>query len=527
MPPEGDGLSALRKRLEFMGLDDEQRASLKQAKPVLMQALATGMERFYEKLGRFPETNRFFKNPQHREFARSRQIEHWGTITEGEYGAEYVDGVTAVGKAHARIGLEPRWYIGGYALLIEETIKGVMSARWPEILKKKKKAKPDELAAEIGLFVKAALLDMDYAITVYLDELAEERRKAEEQKERADAAKEAALASLASVLQQLAAGNLEARLDDDLPEEFVKMAHDYNDAVESLRVTLAKTRRTSEKIVENIGEVNVSMEKLSDRSVQQAASLEQSSAALHELTESVQNATEHSQKAAEVVGAARSDAQQSERLVNEAIGAMSEIEKSSTQIAKIISVIDGIAFQTNLLALNASVEAARAGEAGKGFAVVAHEVRALAQRSADAAREIKDLVETSQGHVENGVTIVGHAGKALSKIIERVAEIHELVGTIAIQSKEQSVGLGEINQSIVEMDNTTQRNTAMAAATSEKMAALNGDAVLMRQEMTRFWVRDPNRTAVAPGSERRHQSLKHEEVHGQGPSQPLRRGRAA
>lgn len=514
MSSADEHLQALHQRLEFMGLGTSQRAQLKALKPMLMQALNEGLERFYDKLGSFPETSRFFADPAHQNSAKKRQSEHWGTITEGEYGAEYVQGVTAVGKTHARIGLEPRWYIGGYALLIEETLKGIIAARWPDILKLKKKARPDELAAQISLFVKASLLDMDYAITVYLDELAAQRRQAELEKQRADAAKNEALASLGEVLKQLAAGNLEARLSENVPPEFAKMAHDYNEAVESLRVTLAKTRRNSEKIVEGIGAVNLAMEELSDRSAQQAASLEQSSAALHELTESVNAASGNSQKAAQVVSGAQADANKSEQLVGETIEAMGEIEKSSIQIARIISTIDGISFQTNLLALNASVEAARAGEAGKGFAVVAHEVRALAQRSADAAREIKQLVETSQTHVENGVKVVGDTGKALGQIIKRVSDIHQIVGTLAMQAKEQAVGLAEVNQVVIEMDQTTQQNTAMAVSTAERMANLNTDAVSMRKEMTRFWVRDPNRTALPPGAERRRQNLSHAEAHG-------------
>lgn len=488
MESASEHLVDLNKRLEFVELDDGARQRLAKSKPVLMDALSAGLEVFYQKLSKDPATSHYFRDRQHIEFAKGRQAEHWGTITDGEYGADYVSGVRAVGKAHARIGLEPRWYIGGYSLLIEHTIKGVMEARWPEILKQKKKARPEELAAEVSTFVKAALLDMDYAITVYLDEIAAERQKAEEEKRRADEERHMALSALADVLEKLSRGNLEARLDENLPAEFAPMAHDYNNAIEMLHETLARSRHTSQSIVDSIAQINAAMEELSDRSVQQAASLEQTSAAIHELTESVGNASAFSQDAANIVGQAQTDAKASEALVTETVGAMGEIEKSSTQIARIVGVIDGISFQTNLLALNASVEAARAGEAGKGFAVVAHEVRALAQRSADSAREIKQLVETSQSHVQSGVRIVDETGQALNKIIQRVEDINGIVSRIAQQSKEQAIGLSEVREAILQMDQVTQKNSAMAEETADRVEALSGEAWQLSQEMQRFEV---------------------------------------
>lgn len=497
-------LDSLYDRLAFYQLDDAAIARLRASKVLIGQSIGPALDLFYAHVGKFEQTARFFRDKAHMNAAKSRQAEHWGIISDGNFNEDYVAGVTAVGKAHARIGLEPNWYIGGYALVIEDVIRSIVKTRLPDLIKQKKKADPDSLSEEIGVFVKAALLDMDYAISVYLETLAAQRQAAEEEKARTEADQQVALGSLADILSRLARGDLESRLDEDLPEGFQEMAHNYNEAVEALRATLARTRRTSEKIVEGIAEIASATEDLSDRSVQQAASLEQSSAALHELTTSVASAADHSQDAASVVHQAQGDAKTSGELVARAINAMEEIEASSQKIASIISVIDGIAFQTNLLALNASVEAARAGEAGKGFAVVAQEVRALAQRSADAAREIKQLIETSQDHVQSGVEIVGNTSTALSKIIERVETISGIVSQIALQAKEQSVGLSEVSEAIMQMDQITQQNSSMAERTSEQSGQLNDDATQMAQEMARFWVRDPARHGKAPGTERRH-----------------------
>lgn len=492
--------ASLNERLDFIGIDDDAKDKLRHLKPLLASEIGDSLETFYAKIRRTPQVSRFFSDESHIGSAKSRQENHWGIIAEGQYGADYVKGVSSVGLAHARIGLEPRWYIAGYALIIEQLVTRVMEDRWAA-LKKDKRATSKELAAEVSVLVKASLLDMDYAISVYLDALAAERQKAEDARLKVEADSKLALGKLADVLGQLAKGDLETRLPDDLPGEFKSMAGDYNAAVETLRKTLADTRRTSEKIVSGVEEIAQAATELSDRTVQQAASLEQSSAALHELTESVRSAAESTTQATEMVDHARQQADESGKLVQNAIEAMGEIEGSSTKIAKIIRVIDDIAFQTNLLALNASVEAARAGEAGRGFAVVAQEVRALAQRSADSAKEIKELIESSQSQVKSGVTVVGETGESLSGIISRVEEIDAIVRQIAMQAKEQSVGLDEVSTAVLQIDQITQQNSAMTELTSQKTQVLNEQASHMKAEMSQFWVRDP---AAPQGDQRRH-----------------------
>lgn len=385
-------------------------------------------------------------------------------IADAEFDERYIDGISKVGKVHARLGLEPRWYIGGYALIIEQLIGSVIAARWPSMFGRKNAA---ALAQDVSTVVKAALLDMDYGVSIYLEELAEARRKAE-------------------ALNELAGGNLESRLTAELPPEFVEMAGNFNSAVASLHEAIADVRTTSAAIMSGTEGIAMASDDLSRRTEQQAASLEESSAALHELSESVRMTADNAATASHVVAATQTEASQSEKVVADAVDAMGKIKGSSEEIAAIIGVIDEIAFQTNLLALNAGVEAARAGDAGRGFAVVAQEVRSLAQRCASSAKEIKDLISTSSDQVESGVSLVGAAGEALASMIGRINEINHLMNGIASAAAEQSQGITEVNTAVSQMDQITQKNAAMVEETSAETQRLKDEAFELAAKLKRF-----------------------------------------
>ena len=218
--------------------------------------------------------------------------------------------------------------------------------------------------------------------------------------------------------------------------------------------------------------------------------MEETAAALDQLTASVREAAESASEVENVVTKARKDAEESGVIVSEAVDAMSMIRKSSNEISQIIGVIDDIAFQTNLLSLNAGVEAARAGEAGRGFAVVASEVRALAQRSSDAAKQIKLLITSSSEQVETGVGLVGRTGEALASIIDRVSSIDKLVSGIASGSREQSSGLSEINIGMSQLDQVTQQNAAMVEEATAAATTLRTEAAGLTHVVGRFNLMD-------------------------------------
>ncbi len=311
-------------------------------------------------------------------------------------------------------------------------------------------------------------------------------RSADARREEMEAQQQLVVNALRDGLSNLADGNLALSMNDPFPENYEGLRSDFNSAVGQLREVLGLVVETSANIRNGASEISQASDDLSRRTESQAATLEQTAAAMDELTESVKSASDGAGEADRVVRDAREKAEASGLVVVDAVNAMSEIEKSSLQISQIIGVIDDIAFQTNLLALNAGVEAARAGEAGRGFAVVASEVRALAQRSSEAAKEIKQLISTSSRFVENGVDLVGQAGEALKTIVTSVTEISSLVSEIASSSKEQATGLTEINSGVTMLDQVTQQNAAMVEESTAASHSLRQEAEGLTELVGRF-----------------------------------------
>jgi len=334
-------------------------------------------------------------------------------------------------------------------------------------------------------------------------EAAEARERAERERIRAQEeaiAKERAMVSnsIGAGLARLAQKDLTVRLTDNLPEAYSKLQNDFNGAMSEIEAALEGVRNSTDTISVSTQEVSISADDLSKRTEQQAASLEETAAALDEITATGKKAAEGARHAREVVSVAQADAEKTGAVVRRTVEAMGGIEKSAQQINQIIGVIDEIAFQTNLLALNAGVEAARAGEAGRGFAVVASEVRALAQRSADAAKEIKGLISTSSAQVADGVELVAETGKALQRILDQVNDINKVVVDIAAGAQEQSTGLTQVNTAINQMDQATQQNAAMVEETTAASHALSNEARQLAEVVSMFKLTNATRRHAAP-----------------------------
>ena len=308
---------------------------------------------------------------------------------------------------------------------------------------------------------------------------AESERRASEAERAAKAGEQARVVqSVAAGLMELAAGNMTTRLTESFASDYEQLRSDFNNTAVKLQETMKSILASTSVISTGAGEISQAADDLSRRTEQQAASLEQTAAALEEITATIKKTAENAKEASQIVGTAKAAAEDGGRVVDTAIKAMGQIEQSSKQITDIIGVIDEIAFQTNLLALNAGVEAARAGDAGKGFAVVASEVRALAQRSSEAAKEIKGLIKDSREHVVSGVKFVGETGEALKHIVSQVVEINALVGEMARAAQQQSTGIEEVNSAVSQMDQVTQQNAAMveqSTAASRNLASETTD----------------------------------------------------
>ncbi len=324
-----------------------------------------------------------------------------------------------------------------------------------------------------------------------------DRLRNEEARQRSAAEQEAVVQALANGLEKLSRGDLTHRLEQPFAGEYEKLRADFNAALAELQETVRIVARNGDGIRSGTNEISQAADDLSRRTEQQAASLEETAAALDEITATVRKTAEGADHARQVVASAAGDAQRSGVVVREAVTAMGEIERSAKDISQIIGVIDEIAFQTSLLALNAGVEAARAGEAGRGFAVVASEVRSLAQRSADAAKQIKALISSSGGQVATGVGLVAETGKSLERIVAQVGEINGIVAEIAASAREQATGLAEVNTAINQMDQVTQQNAAMVEQSTAANHTLAREADELAKLIGRFTTGDADMGAEA------------------------------
>ena len=353
---------------------------------------------------------------------------------------------------------------------------------------------------ELGAIIDSMVVFRDDQLA--LAKLSAERAEAAEAAEAARAAKLAederlagetrsVVAALGDGLARLAEGDLTFRIDAGFPQASQKLKDDFNTTIEQLQDAVGVIVDNASRMRSGAGEISHAADDLSRRTEQQAATLEETAAALDQITATVKKTADGASQCRKTVSITKADAEKSGAVVQQAVGAMGQIERSATEIGQIIGVIDEIAFQTNLLALNAGVEAARAGDAGRGFAVVASEVRALAQRSAQAAKEIKALISASSHQVRTGVALVDQTGEALSRIVAQVGEINTLVLDMAASAEEQAGGLQQVNTSVNQMDQVTQQNAAMVEESTAASHALASEAQTLSELMARFKIGEP------------------------------------
>jgi methyl-accepting chemotaxis protein len=475
----------VERRLDFMQLDHQGRAGIRSLKTLIERELPHGLDKFYAQLRKSPEVSRFFSTEENIARAKGAQMGHWANIADGNFNEDYFAKVKTIGTVHARIGLEPQWYIGGYAIIVDHLINRAVEEMAPKGgVFAKKTMKPADFGMALASLIKAVMLDMDLAISVYIDEAEIAKQKA--QADAIDAERQLVGAIFGKAMAAIAAKDVSYRINDDLPEAYYALRDDFNNALEQLSTTIEQISGAATQINAGSQEIRSAADALSKRTEQQAASIEETAAALEEITTTVKDSSRRAEEAGQLVAKARIGAEKSGQIVQQAVAAMGAIDSSSREISSIIGVIDEIAFQTNLLALNAGVEAARAGEAGKGFAVVAQEVRELAQRSAKAAKEIKGLINNSGEQVKAGVSLVGQTGETLTVIVDEVQEIDRHIGAIVRASSEQATALQEINTAVNAMDQGTQQNAAMVEESTAASHSLVQEVGRIAQMLSEF-----------------------------------------
>ncbi len=431
-------------RLEMFALTESDTGRFAGIARVIGRVGPAVLDKFYATVRADRRRASFFKSQASMDHARTKQLDHWLDLFSGQINQTYMTRAERIGNVHAKIGLPPTFYIGAYAQVLAEVIERDLAHSLAGPLVRTK-------AKQLATLVKVALLDVDIATSAYLAAQ--------------DHSRETTLESLSQALETVAQGDLTTHLDT-LPPGFEQIQSDFAAMCDCIAQTLGAVAASSEQIRVGASEIRAASDDLSQRTESQAAALEESAAALDQLTTGVRTSAEGAGQVNRSVGEAEAEAREGGQVVEEAVEAMDGIQKSAKEIGAFVNVIDSIAFQTNLLALNAGVEAARAGDAGKGFAVVANEVRALAQRSAEAAQNIKDLIGGSEQQVQRGVALVGRTGEVFRRIVEKVAGITGLASQISELSQTQAGQLSQVNSAIGDMDRMTQQNAAMVEETT-------------------------------------------------------------
>jgi methyl-accepting chemotaxis protein len=360
-----------------------------------------------------------------------------------------------------------------------------------------------EMARALSVFKQNALskMEIERHSEAQRAQAEEERRRNDLEKQQVDEQIEFAVTALAAGLGRLAKGDISETIDTPFRGRLEQLRTDFNQSLERLQATMAQVRNNTQLIQRNAAEMSAAADHLAKRTEQQASTLEETAAAVDEITVTVKSSADQAREADQIVTDTKQRADTSSVVVSNAIAAMERIEDASAHIVQIIDVIDEIAFQTNLLALNAGIEAARAGDAGKGFAVVAQEVRELAQRSAGAAQEIKDLILKSSDEVSSGAKLVQQTGVVLAEISASIITVSQRVAGIATASRDQANALAEVNSSVNEMDQMTQHNAAMVEETNAATRQLADEANDLMHIISQFRLPDSVGHGIAAGHE--------------------------
>ncbi|MBY6066735.1 globin-coupled sensor protein [Leisingera aquaemixtae] len=480
------GIDGTTQTISKFNLDGDQRRDLEQAGKLVVPKLDQVLDRFYAFAKSDDEASLFFRSQDTLDHARGAQKRHWELLLRGDFSQDYFDSANRIGRVHFRIQLPFDLYLAGYARATSD-LQLVLAEQFGATITPMARKRMVRL---LGALNRVFALDTYQVIDAYFAAQGEEQ--------------DTAFRHLTDGIQRMSARDLTQPIpspqDSDFPARYDNVRQSFNTLMDSIGGVIGTMQDSAVNLSSSADEISDAAEDLSSRTETQAATLEETAAAVEEITASMKQSSEATTETSSVAHEAQGIAEDGRTVAADAVEKMNEISASSHQISQIISVIDDIAFQTNLLALNAGVEAARAGEAGRGFAVVASEVRALAQRAAVSAKEIKDLINVSAGHVDAGVDLVSKAGAVLERIVGHVKRVTELSSDVASSAQEQFTGLSEINTGVSHMDSVTQQNAAMVEQTTAATMTMRQDTRVLADLVQTFRVSGAAPAAAAPAS---------------------------
>ncbi|TFE97824.1 globin-coupled sensor protein [Shinella sumterensis] len=462
--------ASLRDRLRFAGMETTHGDALRRHRQTLERHVETALRDLFQRFQTFPDAARHFQSERQIDRLHDLQSAHWNVLTDARFDGLYAERVKVLSDSESQMGLDPRWRIAGHAVVMETVVNGLIEEYWPKsILPGAGKARRKELSELVSAFLRTAMIDAEIGVSLRFNELRHSHHKALAEQRREDRAElDRVFGDTIRGLSQL---DFSGRVSGEMPDAWRDMAETLNAALGEIQAHLSSAAARAAEGDRLAGTLADGAHALSVRSGEQSATLLETANALGGIVERVRQTLAETRKAQSAALATQDSVTRSGSIVGEAMSAMADIEASAEKIGQIIGVIDEIAFQTNLLALNAGIEAARAGDSGRGFAVVAQEVRALAQRSADAAREIKQLVTGTKAQVEAGVEHVHRTQDAIGSIVRQVEGINEAITGIVRESAVDAEGLEGVAAGI----DRAGRALETDAGDAGRVGAMGGD----------------------------------------------------